>query len=408
MNHLFNFQDLIINYFQIKKCIVLFCLLISSIIFSNSVNGQQRIDVTMTVAGEIREFIVFKPSGGIPVGGYPLVFMLHGTNQDGLLFYNHSQWKEIAEKEKFIVVFPTALVYCTTEGTVTKWSHGNTASVLCPGDTLRSDLPFFYKMIDTIATTLPINLKKVFATGFSSGGTMVPKLSIDMPGVFAAIGCGSGNLDDRDSFPMNPKVPTWAIRGTHDHNFIDRLGRPCPFNDSALLYNANNLKNHLGSMGLTNQYSKDSAEYAIHYTFTKTLPGEAPAFFRWSIYHGLEHEYFNGSNYLSNLSNPPVEAELFWEFFKRSVTVDVQDEREQLADLKIFPNPSIEFVQVKVGEKIGNCLWSIQDPFGRMLHKGKSSENQELIFKKSDYGRGLFLLIIQTEKSIVTGKIYFE
>ncbi|MBK7695637.1 MAG: hypothetical protein IPI30_15400 [Saprospiraceae bacterium] len=94
--------------------------------------AQQWIDASMLVNRELREFVIFKPSGNSPSGGYPLVFMLHGSNQSGPQFYNISGWKEVAEREKFIVVFPTALIYCTTEGVQTKWSHGNTYSVLCP------------------------------------------------------------------------------------------------------------------------------------------------------------------------------------------------------------------------------------------------------------------------------------
>ncbi|MBK6821843.1 MAG: hypothetical protein IPG87_02190 [Saprospiraceae bacterium] len=128
--------------------------------------AQQWIDASMLVNRELREFVIFKPSGNPPSGGYPLVFMLHGSNQSGPQFYNISGWKEVAEREKFIVVFPTALIYCTTEGVQTKWSHGNTYSVLCPGDTLRDDIPFFYKMIDTISSIVPINQKKYMRPDF--------------------------------------------------------------------------------------------------------------------------------------------------------------------------------------------------------------------------------------------------
>lgn len=82
--------------------------------------AQERLEATLFVNNETRNLVIFKPSGIPPPGGYPLVFMLHGTNQSGSQFYNISGWKEVAEREKFIVVFPTALIYCTTEGIVTK------------------------------------------------------------------------------------------------------------------------------------------------------------------------------------------------------------------------------------------------------------------------------------------------
>ncbi|MBK6571508.1 MAG: T9SS type A sorting domain-containing protein [Saprospiraceae bacterium] len=372
--------------------------------------AQQWIDASMLVNRELREFVIFKPSGNPPSGGYPLVFMLHGSNQSGPQFYNISGWKEVAEREKFIVVFPTALIYCTTEGVQTKWSHGNTYSVLCPGDTLRDDIPFFYKMIDTISSIVPINQKKIYATGFSSGGTMVPKLTIEMPGVFAAAGCGSGNLDERDTKPMKPKVPTWAIRGTHDHSFIDRTGRPCPFNDTALVVNSNNLSNHLTSMGLSWNFSKDSNAYSIHYNFTDPLPGESKTFFRWSIFYGLEHLYFNGSNYLNQLPNPPIEAELFWEFFKTVSLINSTENNERPSMVTIYPNPSSESINILYSEDpAGDAqMLNLYNMTGQLVFKKLIQPNELVVIHISSIGSGIFILQLASRKQKIVRKIIFN
>lgn len=372
--------------------------------------AQERLEATLFVNNETRNLVIFKPSGIPPPGGYPLVFMLHGTNQSGSQFYNISGWKEVAEREKFIVVFPTALIYCTTEGIVTKWSHGNTLSLLCPGDTLRDDIPFFYKMIDTISSVIPINSKKIFACGFSSGGTMVPKLTIKMPGVFAAAACGSGNLDSKDSMPMNPKVPTWAIRGTHDHNFIEKLGRPCPFNDTSLAFNAAQINPHLGSMGLSSTYKKDSNSYYINYTFTEPLPNEAPTFFRWSIFYGLEHEFFNGINYLSNIPNPPIEAELFWEFFKTASIINSTDKGQKGPSIIIFPNPSTDEIQIKIPKYLDSPIKSLQlfDAMGQMIYSQTIHSMDEVNLKKSQFGKGIYFLKLNNSSQSFASKFIFN
>lgn len=385
-------------------------VIISLMITTYHTNAQQRIDAKLFVNHETREFVLFKPSGPVPSDGYPMVFMLHGSNQTGDQFYNISGWKEVAEREKFIVVFPTALVYCTTEGVQTKWSEGNTASLLCPGDTLKDDIPFFYKMIDTISGIIPIQKKKIYITGFSGGGTMTPKLTIKMPGVFAAAGCGSGNLDGLDSAAMNPKVPTWAIRGTHDHNFLDRFGRPCPFNDSALIINSNNLDNHLGSMGLSWKFKKDSNSYYINYTFTDALPGESPAFFRWSIFYGLEHEYFNGKNYLSNLSDPPIEAEFFWEFFKTVSNVTSTENSNKSFTVDVFPNPANDkmFVTLKDVTLESAVDILVYDLYGRLRLSQKSDLTHAMVLDKNVLGSGVYMLLIRDEKKILSKKIIFK
>ena len=388
------------------KYIALICLFL---IYHFGIS-QERIDAKLFINNELRELVIFKPSGSPPAGGYPLVFMLHGSNQSGPQFYNISGWKEVAEKEKFIVVFPTALIYCTTEGVQTKWSEGNTLSILCPGDTLRDDIPFFYKMIDTISAIIPINANKIYASGFSGGGTMVPKLTINMPGVFAAVGCGSGNLDERDIKPMNPKVPTWAIRGTHDHNFIDRLGRPCPFNDTAVAVNSNNLSSHLTAMGLSWNYSKDSNAYYIHYTFTDPLPGETKAFFRWSIFYGLEHEYFNGTNYLNQLPNPPIEAELFWEFFKTVSLIKSTENSQQQSGITIYPNPSSESITIiNSGDADGNPqMLRLYNMNGQLLYQKFVMSNEEVVINKSFVGSGIFILQMVSGSKKIVHKIIFN
>lgn len=385
-----------------------FCIIFT--LLTTYLNGQLRIDASMVVNQELRKFVIFKPSGIEPVGGYPLVFMLHGTNQDGPQFYNISGWKEVAEREKFIVVFPTALIYCTTEGIFTKWSHGNTLSILCPGDTLRDDIPFFYKMIDTISSVIPINNKKIFACGFSSGGTMVPKLTIKMPGVFAAAACGSGNLDSKDSMQMNPKVPTWAIRGTHDHNFLEKLGRPCPFNDTSLAYNADKINPHLGSMGLSSTYKKDSNSYYINYTFTEPLPNESPTFFRWSIFYGLEHEFFNGINYLSNIPNPPIEAELFWEFFKSVTLINSTNSFKIKSPIVAFPNPSSDEIEVRIPKELNSQINSLQlyNAMGQMVYNRSIQTEEQIILKQAQFGKGVFVLHLATAHQKYTSKIIFN
>jgi hypothetical protein len=54
-------------------------------IFLNFFNAdsQTRVDYKFKFDGVDREFIVSKPSGPVPSGGYPMVMMLHGTTGDG-------------------------------------------------------------------------------------------------------------------------------------------------------------------------------------------------------------------------------------------------------------------------------------------------------------------------------------
>ncbi|MFZ1255451.1 MAG: hypothetical protein WAR77_03820, partial [Saprospiraceae bacterium] len=79
------------------------------LIFLIDLQSQQRYDIQFMLDGHVRECIIVKPSTAPPVGGYPVVFMLHGTSGDGEKFYNISGWKELGQAENFITVFPSSL-----------------------------------------------------------------------------------------------------------------------------------------------------------------------------------------------------------------------------------------------------------------------------------------------------------
>ncbi|MBL7975302.1 MAG: hypothetical protein JNJ85_10340, partial [Candidatus Kapabacteria bacterium] len=67
---------------------------VSSVLFLTACHilHAQKITAKVVVEGRVRECIVVRPSGAVPAGGYPMVFMVHGTGGDGEKFYNISGW----------------------------------------------------------------------------------------------------------------------------------------------------------------------------------------------------------------------------------------------------------------------------------------------------------------------------
>ncbi len=118
---------------------------------------QSRVDFKFIFDGVNREFIISKPSGPVPAGGYPIVMMLHGTTGDGERFYLSSGWKELGESEKFISVFPSSLAYCYVGDlgfnvTNTKWNNGDLQSNKCRNQVqdFKDDVKFLRKVLDTL------------------------------------------------------------------------------------------------------------------------------------------------------------------------------------------------------------------------------------------------------------------
>ncbi|MCI1266786.1 MAG: T9SS type A sorting domain-containing protein [Saprospiraceae bacterium] len=369
------------------------------VIFTISSVYAQRYDAKMLLDGKMREFIVVKPTGSVPQDGYPVVFMLHGTGQDGEIFYNNTSWKELGEIEKFITVFPNSLAYCIEEDgimrTTFKWNNGGLQSVACPGQDIKDDVKFIRKMVDTIKATFPINASMIFVSGFSNGGQMSAKLAIEMNDVFAASTSNGAGLNDLDSGAVAHKIPVWDMMGNQDSMFLDRSGKLyIPFNDSCLAYLQKPITNYLGSLRLTNIFTKDSNAVSINYDFKESLPNDEAGFYRFTIVKGMKHVYPNGSNY-------PVDVTpLHWAFFKNYKKLLAIKTVLKSEPLKLYPNPAQDEIIIDTENKIYSC--EIFDILGKaMLTYNNLSQNTIDI---SSIPTGAYLLKIITSKGMQTNK----
>lgn len=127
---------------------------------------------TMQVAGVTRNYIVHAPSG---INNPPLVFNIHGYNMDAATQQSYTQMDKVADREKFIVVYPNAINK--------SWDlSGN------------NDFNLIMAIIDTIDKKYHIDRNRIYSCGFSQGGFMTFQLACRYSDIFAAIAPTSGNL----------------------------------------------------------------------------------------------------------------------------------------------------------------------------------------------------------------------
>lgn len=325
---------------------------VSSVLFLTACHilHAQKITAKVVVEGKLREFIVVRPSGAVPAGGYPMVFMVHGTGGDGEKFYNISQWVERGEKDKIVTVFPSSLAWCHKEkdGTVVpqleKWVNGDLMDGYCgkTQDLITEEL-FFRKMVDTISSVLPVNHKKIFVAGFSNGGGMSQKLFVQASDIFSAFASNAGSFHVLDTGRTKRKVPLMYAVGTIDQAYITPMGiSAIPFNDSCFKYLGGVVSRTLSVMDLTDQYTLYANDKTRTYVFNTPKPGAEPNTYIFTLIKGAEHVYPNGT--LHEL----VMADIHWEFFKTlsvpsSLITSVETEeisREQF----LHPNPASDFI----------------------------------------------------------------
>lgn len=146
-----------------------------------------------------------------------LVFILHGSQGDGLMTRNSGngedtkKFEELAKKENILLVYPNGYKRYWNECRKTANSAANMENI--------NEEAFFGQMITYFKEKYQIDEKKVFAVGTSGGGHMAYKLALTMPEKFRAITAIIANLPDTNNLDCAEKKiakPVMIINGTAD------------------------------------------------------------------------------------------------------------------------------------------------------------------------------------------------
>lgn len=148
--------------------------------------------------GVMRSFLVHAPS---VVSRPALLISLHGAIGDGAVQQSRTEFDNIADREKFIVVYPNS--------NYTTGSHLWNLS----GD---EDVVFLCALIDTMIALYSVDRRRVYCNGFSLGGMMTYHLACRAAGKLAAIVSVSGPCRDNPCNPAYP-IPVMHIHGRADN-----------------------------------------------------------------------------------------------------------------------------------------------------------------------------------------------
>ena len=136
----------------------------------------------------------------------PLVLVLHGGGGAGRSTERMTGFSDLADRRGFIVVYPN--------GVDRRWNDAR-------GEVARQDVDdvdFLTALVDHVRRTLPIDVRRVYASGISNGAMMSYRLGCERSDVFAAIAPVAGAMPE----PLGPRcspsrpVSLVAISGTED------------------------------------------------------------------------------------------------------------------------------------------------------------------------------------------------
>lgn len=159
-----------------------------------SLGFAQSQTLTLRVAGANRTAALHVPSGGLSKPA--LVFVLHGLGGDGPGMRSSTQMDKVADREKFIVAYPSAV-----GGT---WDYAST----------KNDHTLLKAIIDTAVARYQVDRSRVYVSGFSQGGGMAVYAGFTDPDVFAAVAPVS-SVGSGAPTPKRP-IPIHLTFGTKD------------------------------------------------------------------------------------------------------------------------------------------------------------------------------------------------
>lgn len=181
-----------------------YCILLLSILFvapARPVSSQEIAKELITSQGKKRAYYLFVPDKLNPATPVPLIVLLHGSGRNGLSLVE--KWKDLAKKEKVIVVGPDSL---NSQG----WS-------------IPEDGPdYIRELIDVLKAKYPLNMRRLYLFGHSAGAGQALYLSLLESEYFAATAVHAGALraeGDAVIERAQRKIPIAIFVGTNDQFF---------------------------------------------------------------------------------------------------------------------------------------------------------------------------------------------
>lgn len=170
-----------------------------------------RYDDALPYEGRNRRFVLFVPESYNHAAPIPLVIVLHPGDGDADQMIAVTGFAEAAERHGFLVAFP--------EGTAAfgeqlfTWNAGN-----CCGYAMErqvDDVGFLRALVEHLAERLPVDPRRIYATGISGGAMLAYRLACEMADVLAAVAPVSGALNVDTCEPAAP-ISLIAFHGTED------------------------------------------------------------------------------------------------------------------------------------------------------------------------------------------------
>ena len=158
--------------------------------------------------GKSREYILYIPDSYNGASTIPLVLNFHGFGESASDFMNYADMRSVSELNTFILVYPQGS--CSNGS-----SHWNACLNGRDNKSDADDFGFVESIISEISLQYNVDLKRVYAAGYSNGGMMAYGLANYKSDLIAAVASVSGVMLDCIGSTSHP-LPLVHLHGTSD------------------------------------------------------------------------------------------------------------------------------------------------------------------------------------------------
>ena len=184
-----------------KLTILLLCGLF--LLTASAVTLAAPISESLKSGGDLRNYWLVRPEGIEKTKPAPLLMVLHGSAGSGedMMTVTQRGFERLADKEKFVVVYPDALER--------RWNdQGGTVD----------DVGFLLAIVDKLVADGLVDKNRIYVAGISNGGMMAQRLACEQADRIAGIATVAGGLPEPLQATCKPAraLPVLVIQGTED------------------------------------------------------------------------------------------------------------------------------------------------------------------------------------------------
>lgn len=272
-------------------------------------HAKNRGSGVIMIEEEARGYVLHVPQGLERSRPVPLVISLHGGGLWGAAQRDISLWNELADREGFIVAYPSGAGHASPRS----WDTH-------PGPGRVKDLAFLTQLIDTLIAQHNVDPARVYVNGLSNGGGMTFALSCAAAHRVAAVGIVAGALFEPWGACIGaPPMPVIVFHGTDDTAAPYEGGiswvAPWPMP---------NIPQWVGSWAARNACGATPRDSALSATVTRRSYSACAGGADVVLYtlHGDGHVWPSGGalpRWLAGTDSRSIHAtNLMWEFFEGS------------------------------------------------------------------------------------------